>query len=113
MFGCERGQSLVETVAMVPVVLVCGLLALQALVAGANHVAADSAAHAAMVADLTGRDAELAAREAVPGWSRGRVKVTADERVVDVSLRPRAVVPALSSLLEVRSRVRLRPGGRR
>lgn len=112
-FRCERGQSLVEVVALVPFVILCGLLATQALVAGANRVAADGAVHAAMVASLTGRDVERAARMAVPGWSRGRVDVSANERNVVVRLRPRAVIPELSSLLEVRSSVRLPTGSGR
>lgn len=106
----QRGQVLVETVALVPILLVCGLLALQALVAGANRVAADTAVHAAMVASLTGRNADRAARDAVPGWSRGRVTVRTSERRVGVELRPRTIVPELDSLLVVRSTMRL-PGG--
>lgn len=106
----QRGQALVETVALVPILLVCGLLALQALVAGANRVAADTAVHAAMVASLTGRDAERAAREAVPGWSRGRVTVQKSDHRVGVELRPRTIVPELDSLLVVRSTVRLPDG---
>lgn len=98
---------------MVPIMLVCGLLALQALVAGANHVSADAAAHAAMVASLAGHDATRAARDAVPGWSRGRVRVVASERSIDVNLRPRAFIPQLSPLLEVHSRVRFVSGDRR
>lgn len=99
----QRGQALVEIIGLVPVVAVCGLLAMQALVVGANHVAVDSAVHAGAIAAQTGGDVQSAAREAIPGWSRGRVTVRERDSVISVTLRPRAVIPGLAGLLSVKA----------
>lgn len=103
MLRCsESGQSLVEVVAMAPIVLLCGLLGLQALAAGASHVYADNAAHAAAMAAQLGNDPRMAARAALPGWAKGRVAVEMNTNRVTVELRPRAIVPQLSELLVTR-----------
>ena len=99
----ERGQSVVELVAMTPVFLLCCLLALQALAAGATFVSADNAAHAGAVAGELGGNPRAAARAALPGWATGRVSVRSVGGRVDVQLRPRAIVPPLQNLLGVRS----------
>ena len=78
----ERGQSTVETVLMTPIVILCCLLGLQGLVAGANFVAAGNAAHAGALAGQLGHSPGKAARAAVPGWSTssGRVSRLAGSR---------------------------------
>lgn len=86
---------------MAPVVFLCCLLGLQALVAGANFIAAGHAAHAGALAGQLGRDAGPAARGAVPEWSTGRVLVTDQAGRVRVRLTPRAIVPPLADLLAV------------
>lgn len=103
---CERGQSSVEVVAMAPIVLLCGLIGLQALVAGANYVVAGNAAHAGALAGQLGRNADRAARASTPGWSTGSIEVTDRGRVVNVRLKPRAVIPPLAGLLAVRASAR-------
>ena len=40
------------------------------------------------------------ARDAVPGWSRGRVDVRVQDRRVRVRVRPRSFLPALAGLLD-------------
>jgi hypothetical protein len=99
----QVGESLVEVVAMAPIVLLCGLLGLQALAAGAVHVYADNAAHAAALASELGNDPEPAARAALPGWAKGRVKVKIRGQRATVELKPRAIVPQLSKLLVTRA----------
>lgn len=84
---------------MTPVVVLCGLLGLQALVAGANFVAAGNAAHAGALAGQLGRDVESAARGSAPGWSSGEMAVSDRGRRVRVRLTPRSIVPGLAPLL--------------
>lgn len=96
----ERGQSTVELVAIAPLVLLCCLLALQALAAGAGRVVAAHAAHAGALAGQLGRDPRATARGAVPGWSAGRVEVAVAARQVRVRVRPRGIVPGLGAALE-------------
>lgn len=110
----EGGQSVVELVAATPIVLICGLLCLQALAAGASHVYADNASHAGALAATMGEDPARAARAALPGWSRGRVRVTVRRGSVRVRLRPRALVPPLAGLLTTESMAAyVSPGGLR
>lgn len=97
---------MVEILVLTPVLMLCGLIAMQALIVGANHVSADSAAHAGALAAQTGGNANDAAREAVPGWSRGRVSVRELGGRVRVTLRPRSLIPGLAGLLTVRSSAR-------
>jgi hypothetical protein len=108
----QRGQASVELVALAPLVVAVVLAAAQVLAAGAARELADHAAEAGAVALLQGVDPEAAAREAVPGWSRGRLHVRVDGRRVRVRLRPRAVVPALAGMLETTGEAHAGPGPR-
>ena len=96
----ERGQASVELVALAPLVVAIVLAAAQLLAGGAAHELADHAAEAGAIALLQGTDPEDAVRDAVPGWSRGRVDVRIADRRVRVRLRPRTFVPALAEMLE-------------
>lgn len=96
----ESGQASVELVALAPVLVAVVLAAAQVLAAGAARELADHAAEAGAVALLQGTDAKAAARDAVPGWSRGRLTVRVHERRVRVRLRPRTFLPALAAMLE-------------
>jgi hypothetical protein len=96
----DTGQASVELVALAPVLLAVALAAAQLLAAGAARELADHAAEAGAVALLQGTDPQAAARDAVPGWSRGRVDVRVDGRRVRVRLRPRSLVPAMAGMLE-------------
>lgn len=92
-----------ELVALAPIVLLCALLGLQGLVAGANFVAAANAAHAAALAGQLGRDPLLAARRSAPGLATGEMTVRARDGKVAVELRPRAILPGLAELLRARA----------
>ncbi|HWI08349.1 MAG TPA: hypothetical protein VNT54_12650 [Solirubrobacteraceae bacterium] len=96
----ERGQASVELVALAPLLLTSVLAAAQLLAAGAARELAGHAAGAGAIALLQGADPAVAARDALPGWSRGRVDVRIDGRRVRVHLRPRAFLPALGRVLE-------------
>ena len=104
--GDPTGQALVETMAAIPVLLICALLGMQGLAAGVAWLQADNAAHAAALAAQTGGDASRAARSALPGWSRGRVRVRNQGARVDVWLTPRALVPPLAPLLRAHGSAR-------
>jgi hypothetical protein len=90
----------VELVALVPLIVAAVVAAAQVLAAGAARELADHAAEAGAVALLQGGDPRAAARDAVPGWSGGRLAVRVDGRRVRVRLRPRALLPGLAGILE-------------
>ena len=99
----EGGQSSVEVVALLPVVVGAGLVMLQLLAAGA---AAEYAAHAAesgAVAILQGREPEQAALAALPSWSARRVEVRVSGSRVRVRVQPPAPVAGLRELLAATS----------
>lgn len=98
--GTEAGQSSVELLGMLPLVLLVGLSLAQLLATGAAHAAASGAAEAAAAALLqhTGDPAD-AARAAAPSWSRSRMAVTVDGRRVRVRVAPRAFLPGTAGLL--------------
>lgn len=94
------GQASVELVAVAPLLIAVVLAVAQLLAAGAARELADHAAEAGAVALLQHTDPAQAARDAVPGWSRGRVDVRVEDHRVRVRLRPRAFLPQLADLLE-------------
>ena len=96
----ERGQATVELVGILPLFAVVVLAAGQALAAGVAHDLADHAAEAGAVALLQDGDPEDAARRALPGWARGRLRVRVREGAVHVRLRPPAALPGLGDRLD-------------
>jgi hypothetical protein len=95
-----RGQASVETVALVPVILVVALACVQLLLAGLAHELAGHAAEAGAVAAIEGVTAPAdAARDALPGWSRSRLRVTVSRDRVEVHVSPPTVLPGLAGLL--------------
>lgn len=88
---------------MAPIVLLCGLLGLQALAAGTAHVYADNSAHAGALAAELGQDPEDAARKALPGWAKSRIAIKVKGQRVITRVEPRAIVPQLSRLLATTS----------
>ena len=82
------GQSTVEVIGLLPLLLAVGLGVFAFLSAGAAREAASGAAEAGAVALLQGRDARAAARAALPGWPRRRTRITVAGRRVRVALTP-------------------------
>ena len=72
----SSGQSTVEVVGLLPLLLAVGLGALSLLSAGAAEQVAGGAAEAGAVALLQGRDARAAARAALEGWPERRTRIT-------------------------------------
>jgi hypothetical protein len=107
--GREDGQSTVELVAALPALLLAAAIALQLLVAGYAMTLADGAAEAGALALASGRPAEDAARDALPGWAEGDVEVSVGGGRVTVRLRPPSPLPALADRLAVTSSAVARP----
>lgn len=109
------GQASVELLAGLPALALAAVLALQLLLVGYSLTIADGAAEAGALAGATGRDAREAARDALPGWARGRSEVSAADGRVRVEVRPPTPLSALSEALAVTSEAWSRPprgGGR-
>lgn len=101
MIRSEDGQSSIELLGLLPLVVVIALVVGQLLAAGAARESADAAAHAGAMALLQGGDPTAAARAAAPGWSRDRLAVDVHGRRVVVRVRPRTIVPGGAGLLAV------------
>lgn len=97
----SHGQAFVELLASIPAVLLFALLCMQGLAAGATHVYADNAVHAARLAERLGRDPEHAVRGALPGWARGQLRISSTGGRRRLRLSPRAMVPGLERFLVV------------
>ncbi|HEX4806991.1 MAG TPA: hypothetical protein VFU94_13925 [Conexibacter sp.] len=96
---CERGQSAVELVALLPLVVAVALAVLQVLAAGLAWELAGHAAHDGAVALAEGRDGATAARASLPGWARSRVVVAVRGRRVHVKVTPPSLLPGLAARL--------------
>jgi hypothetical protein len=107
--GREEGQSTVELVAVLPALLLAGLLALQLLVTGYALTFADGAAEAGALALAAGRPAADAARQALPGWAKDDVNVSISGGRVTVRLRPPSPFNAVADRLAVTSSATARP----
>src|SRR5215207_7000394 len=73
--GCARGQSTVEVVGLLPLLLAVGLAVFSLLHAGRAEEAAGNAAEAGAVALLQGREPRAAARAALAGWPERRARI--------------------------------------
>lgn len=103
MSGCERGQSTVEVVALLPVILAVGMAVAAVLSAGSAERAAGSAAEAGALAVLQEREPRQAVRAALEGWPRRSTRIRITGARVTVEVRPRIPVPSLARMLVARS----------
>jgi hypothetical protein len=99
--GHDAGQATVETVALVPALVVVGLAVLQLLAVGYASVLAGNAAEAGALALAAGADVPAAAREALPGWSEARAQIDVEGGRVAVRVRPPSPLRELADALEV------------
>jgi hypothetical protein len=97
----ERGQAGVELLGLLPLLLLVALGAAQVLAVGYSGVLAGNAAEAAALAVAGAGDPEVAARAALPGWSRERVELSVRGGDVRVRLRPPGLLPAIGGDLHV------------
>jgi hypothetical protein len=104
----EAGQASVELVAVLPLLLLAGLVAWQLLVAGHSLWLCAGAARAAARADIVGRSAESAARSALPEALERDLSVERlGGRGVRVSVRVPAVLQSWSTPIRVSARASL------
>ena len=87
-FRSPCGQSTVEVVALLPLLLAVGLAAFTVLSAGRAEEAAGAAAEAGAAALLQDREPRAAARGALGGWPHGRAEVRVEGRRVTVRVTP-------------------------
>lgn len=99
LLRCASGQSAVELVALLPLIVAVALGILQALAAGLAEDLAGHAAQSGAVAVAEGHDGEQAAREALPGWARARVRVELHGTHVRVRVTPPSLLPGLGDRL--------------
>ena len=90
----SSGQSTVEVIGLLPLLLAVGLGVYSLLSAGAAEQAAGGAAEAGAVALLQGRDARAAARAALDDWPSRRTRVMVRGRRVTVRVTPRGPLGA-------------------
>jgi len=102
--AAQAGQATVETIAWLPVLVAVVAAVGCLLAAGAARELAGHAAGAGAVAILQGGDPVVAAREALPGWSRERVTVRRRGRTVQVRVRPPIPLRRLADALTATAR---------
>jgi TadE-like protein len=107
----ETGQASVEMVATLPAILLVGLLAWQLALAGHAAWACANAARVAARAAAVDRDADEAARSALPGrLERGLRVRELDDGAVDVRVRVPLLLESLGSVATVHARAALEAG---
>ncbi len=97
----QRGQASVELLGAIPALLLLGLVIFQVLAVGYAAVLAGSAAEAGALALAAGSDPEAGVREALPGWSRVRARVSVSGGTVHVRLRPLSPLAVVARKLEI------------
>jgi hypothetical protein len=104
----QAGQASVEMVATLPAVLLVGLLVWQLALAGQATWATANAARVAARAAAVDRDAEKAARSALPKrLERGLRVRELDDGAVDVRVRIPLLLESLGSVATVHARASL------
>jgi hypothetical protein len=98
-----RAQASVELLAALPALALAAAMALQLLLVGYTLTIADGAAEAGALASAAGGNAQDAARQALPGWARGRSRVTSEGGTVRVEVRPPAPLAEIADALTVSS----------
>lgn len=97
----QIGQATVELVALLPLLVLTGLVVFSVLAAGRAHELAAHAAQAGAVAMLQDGDPEQAARDAIPGHDARDARVVVRNRTVTVIVRPRVPLSPLAERLTV------------
>ena len=93
----ERGQASIETVVLLPVLVVVTFAVWQAALAGWTLVSAESAARAAARAALAGSPARPAALSALPESMRAGARIDEAGGRVTVCVRIPAVLPGFDA----------------
>jgi hypothetical protein len=108
----ESGQASVEAVAIVPLVLLAGLIAWQLVLAGHTLWLCANAARAAARAEVVGQSPARAARSALPkSLERGLSVERGDGGRVRVAVRVPILLPAWNGPVRVAATASLGGGG--
>lgn len=100
----QSGQASVELLGALPALIALGLILFQLLAVGYSAVLAGSAAEAGALALAAGSDPVAGVREALPGWSRARARVSVSGGSVRVDMRPPSPLTVLARRLEITAR---------
>ena len=100
----DAGQATVELIAILPALMLTGLLLFQLAAVGYTATLADGAAESGAIAMFNGRPATAAVRGALPGWARDRVTVRRRGNAVEVVMRPPSPLSALGERLRISAR---------
>jgi hypothetical protein len=95
----DGGQASIELIALLPALALIATLAVQALLAGSTLWLTATAAREAARARALGGDPEIAARAALPSWSREGLRVT----TAADGVRVRVEIPSLIAGLRLGS----------
>jgi hypothetical protein len=104
-----RGQASVELAVTAVALMLAGLAVFQVLVAGRMSSIADGAAEAAAIAVVNGRDPQVAARDAAPGWAQDRVRVGQRGGELTVTLAAPAILRLVPGPVRVTAKAAVRP----
>lgn len=99
--GGDRGQASIELLGAIPALLLLAVVIFQVLAVGYASVLAGSAAEAGALALAAGSDPRAGVREALPGWSRVRARVSVSGGTVKVRLRPLSPLAIVARKLEI------------
>jgi Flp pilus assembly protein TadG len=97
----DSGQAAVELVAGLPALLLVAAVVMQLLAVGYTAVLAGDAAEAGALALARGGSPSAAAQAAIPGWSRGGMRVQRMVGAIHVQMKPPALVPWVSNVLRI------------
>lgn len=89
-FRADSGQSSIELIALLPLVLLIGAAIMALLAARSASGEAAAAAQAGAMALIQDADATAAARAALPAPARRRAEIRVRGRRITVTVRPRA-----------------------
>ena len=95
----EAGQSTLETLTVLPLMITVALAIGHVLAAGVTHELAGHAAQAGAIAVIRGGDPRESVRAALPDWAAEQVSVRVVDRRVRVRLEPPAVIPGIADVL--------------
>lgn len=99
-----RGQASVELIAVLPALILVGMVLLQIGAAGYTYTLVDGAAEAGAIALAAGLPAEPAVRRSLPEWARDTVKVRVSNRSrVEVTVRAPSPFSAVARRLHFSS----------
>jgi hypothetical protein len=106
----ERGQSTVEVVAVLPLLVAVVLAVVHVLAAGAASESAEAAAEAGAVAILQDGDPQAAAKRALGPSATTRATIAVRGREVTVTVRPIALARPLADVLAAHATADAGPG---